>query len=67
MLDWDYSNLGVFGVLWLVIVLWGLINVFQSGSGPLGKAIWATFIVLAPGLGMLVWFFIGPKTIKRLT
>jgi hypothetical protein len=66
MLDWDFSNLGFWGVIHLLLVIWSLFNVFQSDKQPFGKAVWTTFIVLVPGFGFVVWLLFGPRAPKRL-
>lgn len=52
---------GIFGVLCLLADVWALIHVAQSNSSPGKKAIWIVLILVAPGLGFLLWLLLGPR------
>ena len=51
----------IFGVLILVLDIWAIINVWQSSSSTTAKLLWTLGIVLFPVLGVIVWFFAGPR------
>ncbi len=55
-----------FGGLWGVLVLagdiWALMNIFQSVSSGQRKLLWALLVILLPVLGLILWFFLGPRT-----
>lgn len=59
MLDFPYS--GLLGVIILVLDIYAIIRVAQSGAGPLSKAIWIVVILLLPVLGLIAWLLFGPK------
>ena len=45
----------------LVLDIWAILNVAQS-SVPTGtKALWIVLILLLPLLGLIIWYFAGPK------
>jgi hypothetical protein len=59
MLDFKYS--GLLGLIILVLDIYAIIRVIQSGAGALAKAIWIVVILLLPVLGLILWFLFGPK------
>lgn len=51
----------IFGVLILVLDIWAIINVWQSSSSTTAKLLWTLGIVIFPVVGVIVWFFAGPR------
>lgn len=49
------------GVLILVADIWAIINIFQSSVSNEKKLIWIIVVVLLPVLGLILWFFLGPR------
>ncbi len=58
-LDFPYS--GLLGIIILVLDIYAIIRVVQSGAGALSKAVWIVIILLLPVLGLILWFLLGPK------
>ncbi len=52
---------GVTGLLILVADVWAIINVLQSAASVGQKVLWVVLIILLPILGLIVWFFLGPR------
>jgi len=52
---------GLFSLIWFIIILWAIIKVAQSGSSPLGKAIWIAVLLFLPLIGLIAWLIFGPK------
>lgn len=52
---------GIIGLLILIADVWAIINVFQSRAEPLKKALWIVLILVLPVLGLIIWFFAGPR------
>jgi hypothetical protein len=50
------------GLLILVADVWAIMNVFQSGETAGTKAVWILLILLLPVLGLIIWYFVGPKS-----
>lgn len=48
------------GVLVLLLDIWALITIIQSGSTPVEKLIWVLIILFLPLIGFLIWYLIGP-------
>ena len=59
MLDFGYG--GVLGVLILAGDIWAIINILQSSVSNEKKLIWTIAVVLLPLLGLILWFFLGPR------
>ena len=52
---------GFIGFLVLVADIWAILQVFQSGESNGAKALWAAIIIVLPVLGLVVWYFAGPR------
>ena len=59
MMDFRYS--GILGVLILAGDVWAIINIFQSSVSNEKKLLWILVVVLLPLLGLILWFFLGPR------
>ena len=55
---------GLFGLLILAGDIWAIINIFQSSDANEKKLIWTLVVVLLPLLGLILWYFIGPRDRK---
>lgn len=55
------DNYGILGIIHLAIVIWVVLNVVQSGASNLAKLLWVLFVLLLPVIGVIVWFFAGPR------
>jgi succinate dehydrogenase/fumarate reductase cytochrome b subunit len=62
MLNYGYN--GLLGVLILAGDIWAIINIFQSSVSNEKKLIWTIAVVLLPVLGLILWFFLGPRDRK---
>lgn len=54
----DYS---IFGIIILVLDIIALLSVWSSGASTGAKLLWTAVILILPVIGLIVWFFIGPK------
>lgn len=59
------ENLGFFGLLHLILVVYAAIQIINSRAGGLAKLIWVLVVAVFPVLGLIVWFFAGPGTPKK--
>jgi succinate dehydrogenase/fumarate reductase cytochrome b subunit len=55
----------VWGVLILAGDIWAIINILQSTASSEKKLIWTIAVVLLPVLGLIMWYFLGPRDGKR--
>jgi hypothetical protein len=55
---------GLFGLVVLIADVWAIVNVFQSGADTGRKVLWTVLIIILPVLGFILWYFLGPKTVR---
>ena len=60
MMDLGYHSL--LGVLILIGDVWAIINIFQSSVSNEKKLLWILVVALLPLLGLILWFFLGPRS-----
>jgi hypothetical protein len=51
----------LFGILVLIGDIWALINILQSSAANDKKLLWVVVVVLLPLVGLILWFFLGPR------
>ena len=59
MMSFGYNS--ILGVLILAGDIWAIINVFQSSVSNEKKLLWILVVALLPVLGLILWFFLGPR------
>jgi hypothetical protein len=52
---------GLFGLLVLIADIWAIISTVQSSASTGSKVLWVILILLLPVLGLILWFFVGPR------
>lgn len=52
---------GLFGVLVLIADIWAILNIFQSSASTGSKVLWIALVLLLPLLGVIIWYFAGPR------
>ena len=52
---------GLFGILVLLADVWAILNIFQSSSTLGTKALWIVLVLVLPLLGVIIWYFAGPR------
>jgi len=62
MMDVGYH--GLWGLLILAGDVWAIINILQSSVSNEKKLIWIIAVVLLPLLGLILWYFLGPRNGK---
>ncbi len=53
---------GIWGLLVLIADIWAIVNIVQSGVKTEMKILWVVIVALLPVIGVVLWYFIGPKT-----
>jgi len=53
---------GIFGLLVLIADVWAIVNILQSSADTGKKVIWTVLVIVLPVLGLILWYFLGPKT-----
>jgi hypothetical protein len=59
MINYGYG--GILGILILIGDIWALINILKSSASNDKKLLWVIVVVLLPLLGLILWFFLGPR------
>ncbi|MDO6466864.1 PLD nuclease N-terminal domain-containing protein [Neptunomonas phycophila] len=52
---------GLLGFIIFVLDIWAIIRVIQSPASTGTKVLWTVLILLMPVLGLVLWFFLGPR------
>jgi len=52
---------GLFALLVLIGDVWAMISVLQSPAPGAHKALWILLIFILPLIGLIIWFFAGPR------
>lgn len=56
-MDFGY---GIGGLIVLVLDIWALVNILQSGAAPGQKVVWILLILVLPLIGFVIWLLAGP-------
>lgn len=59
MMHFGYN--GLLGLLVLAGDIWAILNIVQSSVSNEKKLLWILVVVLLPLLGLVLWFFLGPR------
>ena len=52
---------GLWGLLVLAGDIWAIINIARSPTSNERKLLWILVVVLLPLLGLILWYFLGPR------
>ena len=52
---------GLIGLIILVLDIYAIVQVLGSSAPGLHKILWSLFILVAPVIGLLVWYLLGPR------
>ncbi|WP_194757221.1 PLDc N-terminal domain-containing protein [Aliidiomarina indica] len=52
---------GLLGIIHLILIIWALVKIMQSGVSSGNKALWIVLVVLLPIIGFIIWLIAGPK------
>lgn len=55
----------IIGVIILVLDIWAIINVIKSGASTGAKVLWTLLILILPVVGLIIWFFLGPRSARK--
>jgi succinate dehydrogenase/fumarate reductase cytochrome b subunit len=59
-----YMNIevgGFLGFIILVLDIWAIISIIKSGASTGSQVLWVLLIILLPVVGLIIWWFAGPK------
>lgn len=52
---------GIFGLLILIADVYAILKIAQSSASTGAKTAWIVAVLLLPVLGVIIWFFFGPR------
>ncbi|WP_375279805.1 PLDc N-terminal domain-containing protein [Pseudooctadecabacter sp.] len=52
---------GILGLLILIANIYAIVQVIWSGASTGGKVLWTLLILILPVVGLIIWFFAGPR------
>lgn len=52
---------GLLGLIILVLDIWAIVKIVQSGASTGGKVLWIVLILILPVIGLILWLLAGPK------
>ncbi|WP_419175987.1 PLDc N-terminal domain-containing protein [Desulfosediminicola sp.] len=58
----DSGMSGILGLLVLIADIWAIVNIVKSGATAGMKILWVLLVLILPVIGLLIWFFFGPKS-----
>lgn len=53
---------GLLGLIHLIVAIWAILNIIGSGASTGSKILWTLFVLFFPLIGLIIWFFAGPKS-----
>lgn len=51
----------VFGIIVFVLDVWAIASVINTSVSTGTKILWIALIAILPVLGLVIWYFMGPK------
>lgn len=51
----------VFGVIIFVLDVWAIASVINTNTSLGTKILWIALIAILPVVGLIIWYFAGPK------
>ncbi|MDX2221834.1 MAG: PLDc N-terminal domain-containing protein [Rhodospirillaceae bacterium] len=55
---------GLLGLLILAGDVWAIVNIVNSAATTGKKVVWILLVLILPVLGLIVWYFAGPRSAK---
>lgn len=58
---------GILGLIILIADIWAILNIVQSRAETVHKLLWILLILLLPVIGLIIWWFAGPRESRGIT
>jgi hypothetical protein len=52
---------GLVGLVILALDIWAILKIIGSSASTGAKVVWILLILFLPLLGLIIWYFAGPK------
>jgi hypothetical protein len=56
---------GLLGLIVLVLDIWAILKIFESGATTGSKVLWIVLILILPLIGFMIWWLFGPRGNRR--
>ena len=56
----------VFGIIIFVLDVWAIASVINTNTSMGTKILWIALIAILPVVGLIIWYFAGPKANFRV-
>lgn len=54
----------ILGLIIFIADIWAIVQTIQSSATTGMKVLWVIIILILPLIGLILWFFLGPKPQK---
>lgn len=54
-------EVGIFGLLILILDVWAIVSIVQSSASTGTKVLWVVLVLLMPVIGLILWLLLGPR------
>ncbi|MCK9274116.1 MAG: PLDc N-terminal domain-containing protein [Syntrophales bacterium] len=52
----------ILGVIIFIADIWAIVLILQApGASALAKVLWILLIIILPVVGLIIWWFLGPR------
>ncbi len=55
----------ILGIIVLALAVWAIVNILGSNASALSKILWTIGVIILPVIGVIAWYFVGPKSGTR--
>lgn len=52
---------GLFGLIIFILDIYALYKIITSSASTGAKILWSLLVLILPLVGLIIWFFAGPK------
>lgn len=52
---------GILGLIILILDIWAIVRIVTSGASVVAKILWSLLVIVLPVIGLIIWWFAGPK------
>ncbi|WP_299842115.1 PLD nuclease N-terminal domain-containing protein [uncultured Paracoccus sp.] len=51
----------VFGIIIFCLDVWAIASIINTNESTVKKIVWIAIVAILPVLGLIIWWFAGPK------
>ena len=56
---------GFLGLIIFILCIWAIVQTIQSSASTGAKVFWTVIILIFPVVGLIIWYFAGPRPIRN--